>query len=163
MAVRHLAGLARAGVGLTAALAYLATDPARGPRLREAFDTAAEAIRAGDSIGPALSSVHPGLAATLIVVQRCGAPAADTLEHLAEAMADDADADAAVRAVAAGPRATARLLALLPVFGMAFGIALGMNPLEVLVGTGLGRVCLVVGVLLAGISWRWSARLVRAV
>ena len=61
----------------------------------------------------------------------------------------------------AGPRATAVLLALLPVFGLAMGNALGADPLAVLVGTPVGRGCLVLGLLLEVAGLLWTARITR--
>ena len=42
----------------------------------------------------------------------------------------------------AGPRATARMLALLPLVGIGFGMMLGSDPLSWLLGTTPGRLCL---------------------
>jgi tight adherence protein B len=61
----------------------------------------------------------------------------------------------------AGPRASAVLLAGLPLLGLAMGNGVGARPWHVLTATGPGEVLLVVGVglELAGIAW--SARLVQ--
>lgn len=55
----------------------------------------------------------------------------------------------------AGPRATARVLAVLPAVGLILGSGLGGSPLAWLVGTPIGLVVLVVGVALdvAGLLW----------
>lgn len=71
------------------------------------------------------------------------------------------DADAAVRlarqvdAKMAGPRASAGVLAALPLAGVALGEAMGAQPVRVLSSTPTGQVLLVAGALLvvAGVAW----------
>lgn len=60
-----------------------------------------------------------------------------------------------VAAELAGPIATAYLLAVLPLVGVALGTALGADPLAFLLGTGPGRLVLSAGVVLdiAGLVW----------
>lgn len=63
------------------------------------------------------------------------------------------------RAALAGPRATAGVLAALPVLGIALGQMMGADPLGVLFGGGLGGVLLVVGTILAAGGLVWSERI----
>jgi tight adherence protein B len=65
-----------------------------------------------------------------------------------------------VQARLAGPRATAVVLAWLPLLGLALGQAVGAAPLRVLVGTSLGHLLLVVGTALGCAGVWWSARLI---
>jgi tight adherence protein B len=59
----------------------------------------------------------------------------------------------------AGPRASAAVLAGLPVFGVLLGELSGARPLHVLVGTAEGQVLLVLGaVFLASGLW-WTKRI----
>ncbi|MGU3293117.1 type II secretion system F family protein [Williamsia sp. M5A3_1d] len=63
------------------------------------------------------------------------------------------------RAALAGARATATVLAFLPVLGIGLGQAMGASPLAVLTGGGLGGILLVVGVgLVAGGLW-WTEKI----
>ena len=64
-----------------------------------------------------------------------------------------------VDAAMAGPRATAAVLAGLPVAGIALGQLIGARPLEFLCGAGVGGWFLVVGVLLACAGLMWSDRI----
>jgi tight adherence protein B len=64
------------------------------------------------------------------------------------------------KAALAGARATALVLALLPVLGIILGQAIGAAPLSVLLGGGLGGVLLVVGVALVCGGLLWSRRIV---
>jgi tight adherence protein B len=64
------------------------------------------------------------------------------------------------RAALAGAKATAMVLALLPVLGIGLGQAIGASPLSVLLGGGLGGVLLVVGTALVCAGLFWSRRIV---
>jgi tight adherence protein B len=67
-----------------------------------------------------------------------------------------------LRSAVAAPRASAMLLAGLPVLGLAMGSGVGADPWEVLT-TGSGQLLLVVGVALEVAGIAWSGRLVRRV
>ncbi|AWE41614.1 hypothetical protein [Actinobaculum sp. 313] len=84
-----------------------------------------------------------------------GAPSADVLEACAGGITEVSEAAAARRVALAGPRTSARMLALLPLLGLLLGYVLGSNPLAFLLSTNIGRVCLLVGFAfeLAGIVW----------
>ena len=69
---------------------------------------------------------------------------------------------AEVDARLAGPRATATVLAGLPVLGLLLGQAIGADPMRVLAGTAVGQTLLVVGTGLACAGVLWSARIVSA-
>ncbi|MEW2477954.1 type II secretion system F family protein [Mycobacterium sp. NPDC049093] len=64
-----------------------------------------------------------------------------------------------VEAAMAGPRATAAVLAGLPVAGIALGQLIGAQPLAFLCGPGAGGWLLVIGVLLACAGLTWSDRI----
>jgi tight adherence protein B len=67
-----------------------------------------------------------------------------------------------VSAGLAGARATARLLASLPILGLCLGYAVGARPLTFLTGTQVGWLCLAVGLALAGVGLFWVERLADA-
>jgi tight adherence protein B len=66
-----------------------------------------------------------------------------------------------LRSATAGPRASAALLAGLPLLALAMGSGIGADPWRVLTTTPTGQVLLVLGVALEGAGLAWSARLVR--
>ena len=101
------------------------------------------------------------LAACWQVSERSGSGLARSVSRLAATLRDEEQVRREVAAQLAGPRATAVLLALLPVFGLAMGNALGANPLAVLVSTPLGQGCLVLGLLLEVAGLLWTARITR--
>ncbi|MFE0748843.1 type II secretion system F family protein [Gordonia sp. NPDC058843] len=63
------------------------------------------------------------------------------------------------RAGLSGPRATAVVLAGLPLLGIALGQATGARPLEVLLGGGVGGILLMVGCGLVAAGIGWSERI----
>jgi tight adherence protein B len=66
-----------------------------------------------------------------------------------------------LRSAVAGPRASATVLAGLPVLGLLMGSGVGADPWRVLTTTGTGTVLLVVGVALELAGTAWSGRMVR--
>jgi tight adherence protein B len=82
------------------------------------------------------------------------------VDGLAAALRDEQAHRAEVAAQLAGPRATARLLATLPLLGLALGAALGARPLAFLFGTVPGAACLLAGVALDALGFWWTRRLV---
>lgn len=89
-----------------------------------------------------------------------GAGLADALDRL---VGQDRRAEEVRRqldAQLAAPRATARMLALLPVLGLALGFAVGGDPIAWLTGTSLGWACLALGVLCIALGLAWAGRIV---
>lgn len=101
-------------------------------------------------------------AAACRLARQTGAPLAEVIDVVVAGIAEAAEADELRRAALAGPRATARLLAWLPAGGVAMGMLLGADPLAVLLGGGVGSVCLVGGVALFVVGRRWVGGLVGA-
>jgi tight adherence protein B len=93
-----------------------------------------------------------------IGVERGGALVA-VIEGLADALRDEQAHRDEVALQLAGPRATARLLAALPLLGLAMSMALGVGPLSFLLGTLPGWGCRVLGVGLDLLGLWWIRRL----
>lgn len=120
------------------------------------------AALAGPAGGPEASAVPEllrGLGACWTVCSTTGSGLAAAVDRLAEAQRAAAAQRRAVAVELAGPRATARLLALLPVVGLLMAAGLGAAPLQFLLWTPAGRLCLVLGLLLEVAGLRWTARL----
>ena len=159
-----LAAELRAGILPHQAIEALADD---APFLRPA---AAAAIRGGDVVAALrASSIEPGaaaladLAGAWHVAERAGAPLADVLDRVAATARDDAELEREVQAEAAPARATGRLMAVLPVLGLALGAGMGADPVHVLTGTVVGASCLAAGVALACTGVAWVDRIVTSV
>lgn len=124
---------------------------------------AVAAARTGGDVARALavdgerSPTVRAAAACWEVASGSGAGLAASLTVLADAARDDARVRAELEAGVAEPRATALVLALLPVVGMVLGAGLGAAPLTWLLGAPLGRVVLLLGLALeaAGAAWAW--------
>jgi tight adherence protein B len=100
------------------------------------------------------------LAACLEVAEKTGAPLAQVFHRYALQLESDLDAAAARQVALAGPRATVQLLTWLPLFGLGLGAVLGVDPLQVLLGSPLGFAALGTGVVLMLSGHLWSRALV---
>jgi tight adherence protein B len=104
-----------------------------------------------------------GLAACWEVAEHSGAGLADAVDRLAEGHRAGQRAAEQLDAEVAAARASARILALLPLFGLLVGHWMGADPLEWLVGTWPGRGALAVGGLLQVLGLVWLNRLTAGV
>jgi tight adherence protein B len=129
---------------------------------------AVAAARAGEDLATALAEdagsgqdLLRGVAAAWRVGQGAGAGLAAALGSLADAAREAAAVRAELRVGVAEPRATAVVLAMLPLAGLALGWMLGADPLTWLLTTTPGRLVLVAGIALdlVGVAWAW--RIVR--
>ena len=115
-----------------------------------------------DSVGVA-QPVLRRLAACWRVGEGTGAGLAAAVTRLAAASRESERIRLELAARTAEPRATMRVLAGLPAFGLLLGTGLGADTIGWLVGTGPGRVVLTLGLLLDGVGVLWSRRLVAGV
>ncbi len=92
-----------------------------------------------------------------------GAGLADALDQVAESMRHEHEIASEVQSQLSGVRATASVLATLPFVALGMGTLLGVDPVGVLLGTTLGRICLLVGVVLAASGWWWLTTQVESV
>lgn len=102
-----------------------------------------------------------GLAACWRVAVDQGAGLAAGLDRLEAALRAERDRRADLRAQLAGARATAVMLAGLPVLGLGLGAALGADPLHILLHTPSGLGCLAAGGVLEGLGLWWVLRIMR--
>lgn len=163
---QRLAVLLGAGVAPASAWAHVAegsssTIPARVVASRaEPARLADELAAAAESLGRLDASAWRGLAAAWSVATDAGAPLAPSLRDYARSLRSLAQVQRDVDVALAAPVATARMVMVLPVIGVLFGMALGFNTLGTLFTTPLGWGSLVVGVLLMVLAQRWNRRLV---
>ena len=95
------------------------------------------------------------LARAWAISTRTGAPMAATLELVADGMASEEAVRTVVAGELAGPRATGKIMAVLPLVGLALGYALGGDPVGFLLGGLVGWGCLIGGALLAAVGVLW--------
>ena len=178
--VQRLAVLLAAGVTPSSAWGYLVEVQPSGPTLRPGLaeppgvlQLVVDSIGTGRSVSDAiLDAVHGspatladawrGLGAAWFVATEAGAPLAPTLRDLAGSLRDLAQTGREVQVAIAAPVATARMVMVLPVVGILFGIALGFDTLRTLFATPLGLSCLLLGAVLMAAARAWNSRLVRA-
>lgn len=91
-----------------------------------------------------------------------GGTLATVLDGLAGALRDEEAQRQDVAVQLAGPRATARLLAALPLLGLGMAAALGAHPIPFLCGTLPGLACLITGTTLNLLGLHWTRRLARS-
>lgn len=106
-------------------------------------------------------SVSVQLAACWEISERSGASLAKTLNGLAESVESQIDAQAARESALAGPRATVRVLAWLPVLALGLGMLMGTDPITTLVTTYWGRIALIAGAVLTVAGRWWTRQLMR--
>lgn len=136
--LRSVAGGARLGADVPGALRRLPSVPALVPYWERMAICWQVAHEHGVRIAPLLQAAHRDLAAR----QR-------HVGHL--------------RAALAGTRATAAILAVLPLIGVLLGELIGAQPLRFLLGGGGGGAVLVAGVCLILLGVAWSQRIVAGV
>ena len=101
------------------------------------------------------------VAAAWDLAETVGTPAAAVLGRVALAVRGQAEHVRAVRAELAGARASARLLATLPLVGLLMGIGLGAHPVHVLLETTYGQLALCAGIALELGGLAWTDRIAR--
>jgi len=161
-----LAGLVaelRAGrpTGLALAAAAGDLDPVPCPHALAACRSGAEVSAAlrRDAQAPGAHDLR-ALAACWEVADHSGAGLAAAVSRLAEGMRASAAIEAQLSGEVAAVRTSAGLLAALPLLGLVIGHWVGAEPLGWLLGSGTGRVVLVVGLGLQGLGMAWLHRMV---
>lgn len=154
----RVAALSRAGLPPTRVWEVAAE---QDPRWADLGRAVRRTVRLGGGTAEALRPLQPSLALACRVSETTGASLADVLDGLASTLRADADAAREQDAALAGPRATATLLSWLPLGGLVLAALAGVDPLGVLLRTGPGRGCLVVGGVLWWVGRRWTGALVR--
>ncbi|RKT52135.1 type II secretion system F family protein [Saccharothrix australiensis] len=171
----RLAATASIAEGLAAFVAELRSGahPARAaagaaedasPPAVDVFRTIASTAARGGNVEAALA--HPDarrLARAWRLSSEHGVPLADVLEAVRQDLRQRIGFAHRFHARMAGPRASAAVLAALPVFGVLLGEVTGSGPLDVLTSTTAGQVLLVAGAGLICAGLRWSAHLTRRV
>jgi tight adherence protein B len=92
---------------------------------------------------------------------RAGASLTGTLDQVAAGLSADVALQALVGGELAAPRATGKVMAVLPALGVGMGYLLGGDPLRWLTGGLPGWICLVGGVALACAGVLWIESLAR--
>lgn len=141
----------------TATAAAACADPATG-------DLLVRVLRAPEAAPPAdraLGDAPGRVAAAVRLSTRTGCSLAAVVTALEDDLRARLGHRVELRAATSGPRASALVLAGLPLFGLAMGSGVGADPWAVLTTTGTGQVLLVVGCGLEAAGLVWAHRLIR--
>ncbi|MEV5961758.1 type II secretion system F family protein [Kribbella sp. NPDC051952] len=133
------------------------------------FQVAHAAAKLGGDVPGALELAveEPGatglraLSAAWRVAEESGAAFAALTERLADSLRADESIHRQTEASLAGARSTARILAALPIFGIALGYGLGAKPLTFLTATPPGWFCLAAGLSLTALGLHWTTNLAK--
>jgi len=101
-------------------------------------------------------------AGALAVATTLGGRAADAIDGLASSLRHRLDAVAEARSLSAQARLSAVVVGAAPLGYLAFSAMVDPAAVTALVGTGLGRVCLVVGLALEALAGLWIRRISRS-
>ncbi|HEX7146086.1 MAG TPA: pilus assembly protein TadB [Actinomycetota bacterium] len=157
-----LAAQLRIGQVPSVALAGAAGDHPVLRESRDGQDLGGDVVRVWRS--QARQPGHAGLlelARAWQVSGRTGAPMSASLDQVAAALAAEQDLRAVVAGELSAPRATGKVMAVLPGCGVGLGYLLGGEPIGWLLGGPLGWGCLLAGVVLASLGVLWIEALAR--
>jgi tight adherence protein B len=101
-------------------------------------------------------------AGALAVAATMGGRAADAIDGLASSLRHRLDAVAEARSLSAQARLSAVVVGAAPLGYLAFAAMVDPGAVTALVDTGVGRVCLVVGLALEALAGLWIRRILRS-
>jgi len=160
--VSSLAAELAAGQPPAQALVRASADPPVWPIALAAVRLSAsvpDALRADAERQPLLRS----LAACWEVAESSGSGLSTAIDRLAVSARRAEEVRVQLQSELAAPRATSRLLAVLPAFGLGIAMALGIDPVSWLTGSMVGWACLVSAIALMAMGLVWTNRIAAAV
>jgi len=164
--VEALAALAaELQAGAPAAQALRRAGPRQWPTAAAAVDRGAapqdvvRALHRDAQLGGESASMLRALAMAWGLTATSGMALAPMVSGIAAWARAQEDVRGEVQAQLAAPRATGRMLAVLPAFALAAGLAFGADPLGWLLGTPVGLACLLGGLALIGCGLAWMGHL----
>lgn len=164
----HLAGELRAGGAVSTAVEHATANlPEHTPaELRGILQQVCAHLRRGTPGAHVLTDNDTapelaGLGTLWSLAERHGLPLAPLVEQAQLRIDTRLRHRTATAATLQGPQATAVILSLLPLAGIAMGTAMGADPLGLLLGGGMGGLLLVVGTGLATGGFVWSRHIIR--
>ncbi len=103
------------------------------------------------------------VAAAWGISQQTGSGLADVLDNIADGHRRTDEVRRLLAVELAGPRATARLMSLLPAVGVGLAMMLGADPIGWFTSSVAGFACLAIGLSLNAVGFWWISRIVRRV
>jgi tight adherence protein B len=166
IALEQIAAELRGGGTVAVAVERLAADPgAIGPDFRSVHVRTQLGLPLEDALAgwPADHDVPAVRAAAgaLSVAAAMGGRAAEAIDGLAASLRHRLDAVAEAHALSAQARLSAVVVGAAPLGYLAFSAMVDPGAVTTLIDTGVGRVCLVVGLSLEGLAALWIRRILR--
>lgn len=164
--LHRLAVLVAAGLSPPAAWGHVAeADPTADVVLSTVAHAAADGVEIATAIEHSATgeseSAWRALGAAWRVASTTGAPLAAALRAFADALRDREAARRDIEVALAGPRATARIVMLLPLVAVVLGMLMGVD-LVATVSSAVGAGCVIGGGVLIVVARRWMKRMLRA-
>jgi tight adherence protein B len=101
------------------------------------------------------------VAAAWRLSETTGAPLASAVDRAVRGLLDARARRGKVAVAVAGPRATVTVLTLLPLTGPLFGLACGIDPVALYLGSPIATGCAALGLALVWLGRVWCTRMVR--
>ncbi|MEX2230157.1 MAG: type II secretion system F family protein [Dehalococcoidia bacterium] len=166
-ALEQVASELRGGGTVSGAVARLAAgDGAVAPDLRRVQTRTQLGLSLTDALGGwPIEHDAPGVRASagaFAVAASLGGSAADAIDGLATSLRHRLDAAAEARTLSAQARLSAVVVGVAPLGYLAFSSVIDPRSVGILTGTGVGRVCLVIGLALEGLAALWIRHVVRS-
>lgn len=98
--------------------------------------------------------------AAMRVAERAGSGVSGALDAIAASARERASLQRTLQTALAGPKATSRLVMLLPMLGPLLAFGMGMDPARAL-SSPIGMIAVVLGVSLLAAAWWWNRSIVR--
>lgn len=152
-----LAGLLRIGQIPATAVTVAARESGaltEAAAVQEVGGDPAAALRRGASL-PGNEGLA-ALARAWEVSLETGSSMCDSIDAASDRLAADHDTELTIDAELSAPRASGRLMGVLPVVGLGLSYGFGGNPVAFLTGSVVGQVCLLGGVALACLGLWWT-------
>lgn len=141
---------------------FVAERTGRGLPVAEAITAALRAPQSGSTRRSTdESAAWSMLAAAWFVATESGASLSRCLVDIADALRDLGRVEREISAALSGPRATTRLVLVLPLVSLGSGLLLGLDTVQVLVATPAGWACAGSGLVLMLLGRAWSRWLLR--
>jgi tight adherence protein B len=132
--------------------------------LREAADEGRPLAPVWRSCAEASRSADIGfVAAAWQLSEVTGAPLADAVRRAVASLREANERTRRVHVAVAGPKATVVVLTMLPLTGPAFGLASGLPPAELYLGSPISTAAVIIGLVLIWVGRLWCRRLIASV
>ena len=168
-ALQVVASALRAGLSPTAALGLMSQTTSWGARECDRVEAVLHCMRTGRPTEQAwcrpgdpraAADSYRAVAGLWDLALRTGGPLADAVDGIAAHLREEARLRGRLEGLAAGPRASRRLLTALPLAGPVLAVVIGADPDELYASSIPAAASALTGVVLTMVGWWWSRAMV---